>query len=89
MEINPQTAKHNGITRYDEVSLISARGRLDNLQVRITETIHPHHVFMPFHFAEQCINNLTLAAFDPKSKEPNYKQCAVRIEISPPAKINA
>jgi assimilatory nitrate reductase catalytic subunit len=37
-------------------------------------------VFVPFHFAEQCINKLTLPAFDPKSREPNYKQCAVRLE---------
>ena len=36
--------------------------------------------FVPFHFAEQCVNQLTLPAFCPKSREPNYKQCAVRIE---------
>ncbi len=79
-EINPVTAKYYGITPEDRVSLVSRRGRVDNLLVRIAETIHPDSVFVPFHFAEQCINQLTMPAFDPKSGEPNYKQCAVRIE---------
>ena len=35
---------------------------------------------MPFHFAESNSNNVTLGAFDPISREPNFKQCAVRIE---------
>ncbi len=80
VEINPRTAKYYEITPFDHVSLVSKRGRVDNFLVRITETIHPKHVFVPFHFAEQCINLLTLPAFDPKSREPNYKQCAVKIE---------
>ncbi len=86
VEVNPRTAKHNGIRQQDKVSLISPRGRIDDILVRITETIHPDHVFMPFHFAEKCINKLTFPAFDPKSGEPNYKQCAVRIErYDPPS----
>ena len=35
---------------------------------------------MPFHFAEKCIINLTVPSFDPRSGEPNYKQCAVMFE---------
>ncbi|MEI6891152.1 MAG: nitrate reductase [Pontiella sp.] len=81
VEINPATATYYGITPQDRVSLISRRGRVDNILVRITETIHPDSVFMPFHFAEQCINKLTVPAFDPKSGEPNYKQCAVKLEL--------
>jgi len=34
---------------------------------------------VPFHFSEQMINNVTIADFDPKSFEPNFKQCAVNI----------
>jgi hypothetical protein len=46
---------------------------------------HPHArrfhlVFVPFHFDEACANRLTLNEFDPISREPNYKQCAVRID---------
>jgi predicted molibdopterin-dependent oxidoreductase YjgC len=80
VEVNPATAKYYGITIHDRVSLVTRRGRVDDLLVRIAETIHPDHVFMPFHFAEKCTNKLTYPAFDPKSGEPNYKQCAVRLE---------
>lgn len=80
VEVNPATAKYYEIGPHDRVSLVSRRGRVDNLMVRIAETIHPDHVFMPFHYAEKCINKLTFPAFDPKSGEPNYKQCAVQLE---------
>jgi assimilatory nitrate reductase catalytic subunit len=35
---------------------------------------------MPFHFSETNSNLVTLGAFDPISREPNFKQCAVRVE---------
>jgi assimilatory nitrate reductase catalytic subunit len=35
---------------------------------------------MPFHFSEHNSNLVTLGAFDPISREPNFKQCAVRVE---------
>ena len=47
---------------------------------RLTETIAPGQVFVPFHYAESNANQLTQAAFDPISREPNYKQSAVRVE---------
>lgn len=81
VEIHPQTARRLRIGPHDRVALVSRRGRVDGMLVRITETMHPEQVFVPFHFAEQCINQLTLAAFCPKSREPNYKQCAVRVEL--------
>jgi assimilatory nitrate reductase catalytic subunit len=34
---------------------------------------------VPFHFSEQLINSVTIPDFDPKSFEPNFKQCAVNI----------
>ena len=37
-------------------------------------------VFIPFHWDERCANRLTDDEFDPISREPNYKQCAVRVE---------
>jgi len=48
--------------------------------LRITEIIAPGQVFMPFHFAETNVNQVTQSAFDPISREPNYKQCAVQVE---------
>jgi assimilatory nitrate reductase catalytic subunit len=36
-------------------------------------------VFIPFHFHE-CVNRVSLGLLDPHSRQPAYKQCAVRIE---------
>jgi predicted molibdopterin-dependent oxidoreductase YjgC len=36
-------------------------------------------VFLPFHFHD-CANRLTLGLLDPYSRQPAYKQSAVRIE---------
>jgi assimilatory nitrate reductase catalytic subunit len=47
---------------------------------RVTATVRAGEVFLPFHFDEWCANRLTRAEFDPVSREPNYKQCAVRLE---------
>ena len=40
----------------------------------------PGQVFVPFHWAAANANQATQSAFDPISREPNYKQCAVRVE---------
>lgn len=36
-------------------------------------------VFIPFHFFD-CVNRLSLGLLDPHSRQPAFKQCAVRIE---------
>jgi predicted molibdopterin-dependent oxidoreductase YjgC len=48
----------------------------------VTEIIAPGQVFMPFHYFETNVNEVTQSAFDPVSREPNYKQSAVRVERS-------
>jgi assimilatory nitrate reductase catalytic subunit len=53
-----------------------------DVEVRITGIVAPGQVFMPFHFAEWNSNLVTLGDFDPISREPNFKQCAVRVERS-------
>jgi anaerobic selenocysteine-containing dehydrogenase len=80
LEINPRDARTLRIRAADRVDVVSRRGRVSNLQVRITETIAPGSVFMPFHWATSNANMLTQSAYDPVSREPNYKQCAVRVE---------
>ena len=37
---------------------------------------------MPFHFAEAAANLLTHSALDPVAKIPEYKVCAVAIEVA-------
>lgn len=80
VEINVNDAKDLGLGRRDRVDVISRRGRIRNVQVRITEAISPGQIFVPFHYVEANANVLTQAAFDPVSREPNYKQAAVRVE---------
>ena len=47
---------------------------------RLTETVAPGQVFVPFHWATANANQATQSSFDPISREPNYKQSAVRVE---------
>lgn len=37
-------------------------------------------VFVPFFDESMLVNNLTLDAFCPISKQPDYKKCAVKVE---------
>ena len=80
LEMNPRDAKQLGLRSHDRIDLISQRGRVREIELRLTEIIAPGQVFMPFHFSETNVNEVTQSAFDPISREPNYKQCAVRVE---------
>jgi len=79
VDVNPSDARHLGLAPGSRVDVTSARGAVEDLAVRITATVREGEVFIPFHYDEQCVNRLTVAEFDPISREPNYKQCAVRI----------
>ena len=80
LEMNPTDADLLGLKPYDRVNVVSRRSSVRNLELRITGIVAPGQVFMPFHFFETNSNRVTLGAFDPISREPNFKQCAVRIE---------
>jgi assimilatory nitrate reductase catalytic subunit len=82
LEMNPRDAKRLGLQSHDAVDVISRRGRTRAVELRLTEITAPGQVFMPFHFFETNVNEVTQSAFDPISREPNYKQCAVRVERS-------
>jgi assimilatory nitrate reductase catalytic subunit len=80
VEMNPADARRCGLSPADRVDITSRRGRVTGVELRVTETIAPGQVFMPFHYQEANANVLTQPAFDPISREPNYKQAAVRVE---------
>jgi assimilatory nitrate reductase catalytic subunit len=82
VEMNPRDARALGLKPLDQVDVVSPRGSVSQLELRITETVAPGQVFVPFHWAEFNANQVTQSAFDPISREPNYKQCAVRVERS-------
>jgi assimilatory nitrate reductase catalytic subunit len=82
LEMNPIDARRLKLSSHDRVTLVSRRSKVANLELRITAIVAPGQVFMPFHFSESNSNLVTLGAFDPISREPNFKQCAVRVEKS-------
>ncbi len=84
LEMNPRDARKLGLKWSDPVDVVSRRGRIRSLELRITETVAPGQVFVPFHWATFNANQVTQSAFDPISREPNYKQCAVRVEKTLP-----
>jgi len=83
LEMNPKDASRLSLKPHDRVTVISPRSRVDGVELRVTEIVAPGQVFMPFHYSEANSNRLTQSAFDPISREPNFKQCAVRVEKTP------
>jgi anaerobic selenocysteine-containing dehydrogenase len=80
VEMNPRDARALRLRIVDRVDVVSRRGRVRGVELRLTETIAPGQIFVPFHFAEANANQVTQSVFDPISREPNYKQSAVRVE---------
>lgn len=74
VEIHPDDAVRLCVTQNDVVHISSRRGNLD-ARVRVTAGMQAGQVFIPMHYEET--NRLTLAHFDPYSRQPSYKNCAV------------
>jgi len=81
VEINPVDAKNLGIEDGMKVKIISRRSAIET-KARITNIVPPGVVFTSFHFAETPINKITNPKFDPISKIPEFKVCAVKVEKS-------
>lgn len=79
IEINPVDAKKLKVKNGDRLDISSKRGRINKIIVKESQNIRPGSIFVPFHYNEQLINTITIADFDPKSFEPNFKQCAVQL----------
>jgi assimilatory nitrate reductase catalytic subunit len=77
VEIHPTDAAQTGVRPNSKVSVISRRG-MTQARAFVTATVQRGQVFMPMHYPGT--NRLTLAVFDPYSRQPGYKFCAVRIE---------
>jgi formate dehydrogenase major subunit len=78
VEIHPGDAARLSVADGDRMRVQSRRGQVD-LAARVTETVPPGVVFIPFHFAEAPANALTHGALDPTAKIPEFKVCAVRV----------
>jgi assimilatory nitrate reductase catalytic subunit len=76
VEINPADAERLGIAPEMPVAVASRRGEV-RVKAVVLASLQPGQIFMPMHYPET--NRLTHDSFDPHSKEPNYKACAVTI----------
>jgi len=78
MEMNPDAAANFGVEHGQYARLVSRRGDAIVL-VQCTQRVPRNMIFVPFHYHE-CVNRVSLGLLDPHSRQPAYKQCAVRVE---------
>jgi formate dehydrogenase major subunit len=70
-----------GLKPGDVVNIASRRGQV-SLQVRQDDGTPAGTVFIPFAYQEAAANLLTNSALDPFGKIPEFKYCAVRVEVA-------
>ena len=80
VSMNPADAGRFGIEDGETVRVRSRRGELIAV-ARLTDNMSLGEVFVPFvKLQNSAANFLTNSAYDPDSKIPEYKVCAVRVE---------
>jgi assimilatory nitrate reductase catalytic subunit len=80
LEIHPRLAEQNGIRDGDWVSITTRRSEI-TLRAMVVRTIRPDTVFIPYHWAgRKSVNKLTHRTLDPRSKIPEFKVSACRIQ---------
>jgi anaerobic selenocysteine-containing dehydrogenase len=76
VEVHPHDAKALGVRSGSRVSIASRRATIE-AAVLVTATVQQGQVYLPMH--DPATNKLTFPAFDPHSRQPSYKFCAVRV----------
>ncbi len=79
VEINPEDAEKEGFYDGDTVNVSSARGSL-SVELKVSDRSPKGLLFIPIHFAEAAVNELTNDLRDPVAKIPDLKISAVKIE---------
>ena len=75
-EVHPLVAARLGVADGMAVLVSTRRGSL-RVPARVTATIRPDTVFVPFHWLG--VNRLVNDALDPASRMPEFKVCAARV----------
>ncbi len=81
VELHEIDAARLGFKTDDVVRVSSRRGQVV-LGGLVSPKSSPGVVFIPMHFAEAAANLLTIDKLDPFAKIPEFKACAVKIEIA-------
>lgn len=79
VEIHPTDASLIGVRNGESVCVRSRRGQA-TVTAMVTPTVGRSQAFIPMHY--DVTNQLTLSHFDPQSRQPSYKNCAVSITKS-------
>ena len=81
VNLHPTDIKRLGLKNGDKLRITSRRGDVvAHLETPGRTTPQAGMVYVPFFDEDVMINNLTLDAFCPISKEADYKKCAVSVE---------
>jgi assimilatory nitrate reductase catalytic subunit len=80
VEMHPLDAAALRIKNGDPVTVTSRRAAI-TAKAQLTSTVQRGHVFLPMH--NPSVNELTLNAVDPYSRQPSYKHCAVQVHPNP------
>jgi anaerobic selenocysteine-containing dehydrogenase len=80
VEIHPSDLARLGLVANKPVAVLSRRGRIECAAVA-SPSVQPGHIFIPMHY--DVTNQLTQSEYDPHSRQPSYKYCAVRLERIP------
>lgn len=79
VEISLGDARKYGFGDGEKVRVSSRRGEIE-ARAKISDKAMDGTVFVPFHYAQGAVNELTNTALDPVALIPELKVCAVRIE---------
>ena len=78
VEIHPEDASELSLKNGDTAWVKSRRGKMI-VKIYIAPTMQRGQLFIPMHYPE--VNQLTHSSFDPHSRQPNYKACAVVVKL--------
>ena len=76
VEMNPADACRLNIHSGEWIFVSTRRGQV-KARIQIVSTVQPKEIFMPMHYEQT--NQLTLAIFDPYSRQPSCKICAANV----------
>jgi len=79
-QVNPEDGARYKIKDNSWIRVTSRRGSV-KLRAVLTERSQKGTIAVPYHFSEVPINNLTYDGLDRLSRSPQYKICAVKVEI--------
>lgn len=79
IEVNYKDADRLHVKNGERIKVISRRGEI-TATARVGRKVSEGETWMPFHFPDSPVNELTNAALDDFARIPEYKVCAVRME---------